>query len=67
LPYGAVVNQGEAMRKLIVFNHISLDGYFTDAKNDMSFARNEAPDAEWDEFVSSNASGGGRLIFGRVT
>ena len=55
------------MRKLIVFNHVSLDGYFTDAKGDMSFARNDRQDAEWDAFVASNASGGGMLLFGRIT
>ena len=55
------------MRKLIVFNHISLDGYFTDAQGDMGFARNPAPDAEWDAFVEGNAGGGGTLVFGRVT
>ena len=55
------------MRKLIVFNHVSLDGYFTDAQGDMSFARNNIPDAEWDAFVVNNASGGGTLVFGRIT
>jgi len=55
------------MRKLIVFNHISLDGYFTDANGDMRFAQNPVPDAEWDAFVAGNAGGGGTLIFGRVT
>jgi len=55
------------MRKLVVFNHVSLDGYFTDAKGDMSFAQNPIPDAEWDSFVTGNASGGGTLVFGRVT
>ena len=55
------------MRRLIVFNHISLDGYFTDANGDMNFARNDIPDAEWDAFVAGNASGGGTLVFGRVT
>jgi dihydrofolate reductase len=55
------------MRKLIVFNHVSLDGYFTDANGDMSFAQNNIPDAEWDEFVVGNASGGGMLVFGRIT
>ena len=55
------------MRKLIVFNHVSLDGYFTDANGDMSFARNDTPDTEWDEFVAGNAGGGGTLVFGRVT
>jgi dihydrofolate reductase len=55
------------MRKLIVFNHVSLDGYFTDSKSDMSFAYNPIPDAEWDAFVSRNAGGGGTLVFGRIT
>jgi dihydrofolate reductase len=48
-----------------MFNSVSLDGYFTDLKNDMSWAHQRDP--EWDEFVSGNASGKGRLLFGRVT
>ena len=55
------------MRKLIVFNHMSLDGYFKDANGDMSFARNPIPDAEWDAFVAGNAGSGGMLVFGRIT
>ena len=55
------------MRRLIVFNHISLDGYFTDANGDMSFARNPLPDSEWEAFVAGNAGNGGTLVFGRVT
>lgn len=53
------------MRRLIVFNSISLDGYFTDANNDMSWAHKNDP--EWNEFTSENAKGGGTLLFGRVT
>jgi len=55
------------MRKLIVFNHVSLDGYFTDASGNMSFAQNPIPDAEWNAFVAGNAGSGGTLVFGRVT
>lgn len=55
------------MRKLVVFNSVSLDGYFTDANSDMSFAHNANPDSEWDAFVEGNASGGGMLLFGRIT
>jgi dihydrofolate reductase len=55
------------MRKLIVFNHVSLDGYFTDANGSMNFAQNPIPDAEWDAFVAGNAGSGGTLVFGRVT
>ncbi|MHB8607488.1 MAG: dihydrofolate reductase family protein [Candidatus Acidiferrales bacterium] len=53
------------MRKLIVFNMVSLDGYFVDGKGDMSWAHKN--DAEWNTFVSENASGSGVLVFGRIT
>jgi dihydrofolate reductase len=53
------------MSKLVVYNSMSLDGYFTDANGDMSWAHKRDP--EWQAFISENASGGGRLLFGRVT
>ena len=53
------------MRKLTVFNSVSLDGYFSDSHGDMSWAHRQ--DTEWGAFVSGNASGGGLLVFGRVT
>lgn len=53
------------MRKLHVFNNVSLDGFFTDANSDMSWAHKH--DEEWNAFASSNASGNGELLFGRVT
>jgi dihydrofolate reductase len=53
------------MRKLIVFNIVSLDGFFVDGKGDMSWAHKN--DAEWNTFVSGNASGSGLLVFGRIT
>jgi dihydrofolate reductase len=55
------------MRKLVVFNQVTLDGYFTDAKGDISWAHKKADDAEWNAYVAGNASGGGVLLFGRVT
>ena len=55
------------MQKLVVFNHVSLDGYFTDANGDMSFAHQDNQDVEWDAFVAGNASGGGILLLGRIT
>jgi dihydrofolate reductase len=56
------------MPKLSVFNSITLDGYFTDARGDMSWAHGGAEDPEWNAFVNGNASGGdGTLLFGRVT
>ena len=53
------------MRRLSVFNNVSLDGYFTDGKGDMSWAHKSDP--EWMEFTIGNAKGGGVLMFGRVT
>ena len=55
------------MRKLIVFNHVSLDGYFVDANGGMSWAKTDHKDAEWNAFVAENAKGDGPLLFGRVT
>src|SRR5437868_2364897 len=54
------------MSRLVVFDNVSLDGYFVDAHGDMTWAHNE--DAEWSAFAAENASGrGGVLLFGRVT
>ena len=53
------------MRKIHVFNNVSIDGFFTDANGDMSWAHKH--DEEWNQFASSNASGSGELLFGRVT
>ena len=55
------------MRKLHVFNSVSLDGYFTDDKGDMRWAHRGDNDPEWNAFVSGNAKGGGALVLGRVT
>ncbi|HTL34527.1 MAG TPA: dihydrofolate reductase family protein [Kofleriaceae bacterium] len=55
------------MRKVSVFNSVSLDGYFTDARGDMSWAHKNANDPEWQRFTNDNAAGGGTLLFGRKT
>ena len=55
------------MRKLISFTQVSLDGYFADGHGDMSWAHKRSDDAQWNAFVAGNASGGGTLLFGRVT
>lgn len=53
------------MRKIQAFEHVSLDGFFTDANGDMSWAHKQ--DEEWNDFSNSNASGSGELLFGRMT
>jgi dihydrofolate reductase len=53
------------MSQLVVFSSISVDGYFTDANGDMSWAHRSDP--EWDDFVAGNARQDSTLLFGRVT
>jgi dihydrofolate reductase len=55
------------MRKLAVFNHVSLDGYFVDSSSSMTWAKAHHQDPEWNAFVAENASGESPLLFGRVT
>src|SRR5690348_8711817 len=55
------------MRKLIVFNHVTLDGYIVDANGGFNWARHGNEDPEYSAFVAENASGGGQLLFGRKT
>ncbi|MEN6334184.1 MAG: dihydrofolate reductase family protein [Phycisphaerales bacterium] len=54
------------MRRLVVFNQVSLDGYFVDLNGDMTWAK-EGNDEEFNAFTSENAEGGGELLFGRIT
>ena len=46
------------MRKLSVFDSVSLDGFFTDAADDMSWAHRQ--DEEWNAFTAGNAGRRGR-------
>ncbi len=56
------------MRKLTVFEQVSLDGFFATPTGDMSWAhRNAAHDTEHHDFVESNALAGGELLLGRTT
>ncbi|HEU5251456.1 MAG TPA: dihydrofolate reductase family protein [Thermoanaerobaculia bacterium] len=55
------------MPRLIVFENVTLDGYFSGANGDISWAHKDQKDPEWDAFVAENASGEGRLLFGRKT
>jgi dihydrofolate reductase len=55
------------MPRLVVFENVTLDGYFTDAKGLIAWAHKKEKDPEWDAFVAENASGGGQLLLGRKT
>ncbi len=51
--------------RVVVFNSVSLDGYFADMKADMSWAHQIDP--EFSAWVDENARGTGVLVFGRIT
>ncbi|MFL5573912.1 MAG: dihydrofolate reductase family protein [Gemmatimonadaceae bacterium] len=53
------------MRRLHVFNSVTLDGYFSGPDGDLSWAHKSDP--EWNEFVAGNAKGESALLFGRKT
>jgi dihydrofolate reductase len=53
------------MRKILVFNQVTLDGYFADVNGDMSWAHKDDP--EWNAFTAENAKGESQLLFGRKT
>jgi dihydrofolate reductase len=55
------------VRKVNVFNSVSIDGYFTDANNDYTWAHVGASDPEVVEFTKRNARGENALVFGRIT
>jgi dihydrofolate reductase len=46
---------------------VTLDGYFAAVNGDISWARKDNKDAEWNAFVAGNANAGGVLLFGRIT
>lgn len=55
------------MRKLGMFNQVSVDGFFSSTSGDSSWMHPAEPDPEFDEWSANNASGGGALLFGRTT
>jgi dihydrofolate reductase len=55
------------MKKIIVFNHISMDGYFVGANGDSSWAHKNTDDPEYATWVAGNAGGDADFLFGRIT
>ena len=54
------------MRRLVVFNNVTLDGYFSGQNGDISWAKGHQ-DPEFKAFAAENAKGGDVLVFGRIT
>ena len=53
------------MRKLLVYNQVSLDGFIADENGDMGFAHKSDPG--WNQYVMQNAGSRGQILFGRIT
>src|SRR5262245_30462898 len=55
------------MRRLSVYNHVTLDGYIAGENGDISWHNKQQRDPEWEAFGVNNASGESTLVFGRIT
>ena len=56
------------MRRLTVFNQVSVDGYFRTPSGDIHWLHQQPDDdAEFRQFTIDNATAGGALLFGRKT
>jgi len=55
------------MRKITVFDHVSLDGFFCGPNGEMDFFKFILKDDEYATFTHGNAKGGGVLMFGHTT
>jgi dihydrofolate reductase len=55
------------MRRLIVFNNVTVDGYFADKNGDMRWAHRQTQDPEFNAFIADHAGSDGQLLFGRKT
>ena len=56
------------MRKLSVFNSVTLNGYFSGPDGNIDWAHEGADDPDFQSFVEDNAKGGGRSCSdGRLT
>jgi dihydrofolate reductase len=54
-------------RKLIIFDNVTLDGYFSGPNGEFDWAHEGGDDPEFASFVEQNASGESQLLFGRKT
>jgi len=61
---GLIKLQEVDMRKISVFNFVTLNGYYKGPKGDISWHRHGA---EENEYAAKNLKSGGTLLFGRVT
>jgi dihydrofolate reductase len=55
------------MRKIGVFNHVSVDGFFAGANGEIDWFKNVSKDDDFDTFFGEQSKSGDTLIFGHTT
>lgn len=55
------------MKKISVFNHVSIDGFFSGPNNEIDWFKSLKKDIVWDEYTHSQAKSGNTLLFGHTT
>ncbi|MES2568239.1 MAG: dihydrofolate reductase family protein [Bacteroidota bacterium] len=55
------------MKKISVFNHVSLDGFFSGPNNEIDWFNSLKKDIVWDEYTHSQAASGNTFLFGHKT
>ncbi|WXG41931.1 MAG: dihydrofolate reductase family protein [Candidatus Freyarchaeum deiterrae] len=55
------------MKKIVVFNYVSVDGFFAGPNGEIDWFKVIKKDDEWDAYTHRQAQPGGTLIFGHTT
>ncbi len=55
------------MRKIAVFNHVTIDGFFAGPKVEIEWFKVIKKDDEWDKYTHGQAKSGSTLMFGHTT
>src|ERR687888_238037 len=55
------------MRKITVFNHVSIDGFFAGPNGEIEWFKLIKKDDEWDDYTHEQSKSGNTLIFGHTT
>jgi len=55
------------MKKISVFNHVTIDGFFAGANGETDWFKSIKKDIVWDEYSHTQARSGNTLIFGHTT
>ncbi len=55
------------MKKISVFNHVTIDGFFAGANGETDWFKSVKKDIVWDEYSHTQARSGNTLLFGHTT